>query len=124
MSEEPIGKEECARSMRYVHDTLYVLGGKWKLPLILGLMQTPMRFNELQRELAGISPKTLAKELKDLELNDFVRRSTQPGNPGTVIYEATEYSHTLRALLRELRLWGWQHREKVKQSMRKGSTTS
>jgi hypothetical protein len=65
------GKAECAGSLKNVLDALYVLNGKWKLALILSLVQSSKRFNEIQHEITGISAKVLANELKDLELNDF-----------------------------------------------------
>jgi DNA-binding HxlR family transcriptional regulator len=111
--------EECAGSLRNVIDALFVLNGKWKLALILSLMQSSKRFNEIQQEIAGISSKVLAKELKDLELNDFIIRNVYPTTPVSIIYEATEYCQTLKNVLAELSTWGEQHREKIKQSMRK-----
>lgn len=114
-------KEACAGSLKNVLDALYVLNGKWKLALILSLVQSSKRFNEIQQEVKGISAKVLAKELKDLELNDFIERKVFPTTPVTIIYEATEYSRTLKKVLSELSAWGEQHREKVKQSMRKQS---
>lgn len=111
-------KAACAGSLKNVLDALYVLNGKWKLALILCLMQSSKRFNEIQNEIPGISPKVLAKELKDLELNFFVIRNVYPTTPVSIIYEATEYSRTLKNLLDELSTWGAQHREKIKQSMR------
>lgn len=111
-------KEECASSLRNVVDALYVLNGKWKLPIILNLMQSSKRFNEIQTELNGISPKVLANELKDLELNGFIERNVYTTAPVTIIYEATDYSQTLKNVLHELSAWGGQHREKIKQSMR------
>ncbi|MFZ0598137.1 MAG: helix-turn-helix domain-containing protein [Flavobacterium sp.] len=112
-------KEECTGSLRNIIDALYVLNGKWKIPLILSLIQTPKRFNEIQKEVTGISPKILAKELKDLELNDFIKRNVYPTTPVTIIYEATDYSRTLKNIMRELSVWGEQHREKIKESMGK-----
>lgn len=112
-------KEECNNSLRNILDALYVLNGKWKIPLILCLVQSPKRFNEIQSELTGISPKVLAKELKDLELNDFIKRNVYPTTPVTIVYEATDYSLTLKNVISELSIWGEQHREKVKESMRK-----
>jgi len=109
---------ECTRSLRNVLDTLYVINGKWKLALILSLMQSSKRFNEIQHQITGISSKILAKELKDLELNGFITRTVFPTTPVSIIYEATEYSRTLKNVLAELSVWGEQHREKVKQSMR------
>jgi DNA-binding HxlR family transcriptional regulator len=119
---EPLpGKAECAGSLKNVIDALYVLNGKWRLALILSLVQSSKRFNEIQQEITGISSKVLAKELKDLELNDFITRNVYPTTPVSIIYEATGYSRTLKNVLGELSAWGEQHREKVKQSMRKQS---
>jgi DNA-binding HxlR family transcriptional regulator len=112
-------KEDCAVSLRNVLDALYVLNGKWKVPLILSLIQSPKRFNEIQKEITGISPKVLANELKDLELNEFIKRNVYPTTPVSIIYEATDYSRTLKSVIRELSAWGEQHREKIKESMRK-----
>ena len=113
--------DECAGSLKNVLDALYVLSGKWKLALILSLVQSSKRFNEIQHEVTGISSKVLANELKDLELNDFITRKVYQTTPVSIIYEATEYSRTLKNVLAELSAWGEQHREKVKQSMRKQS---
>jgi len=111
--------EECTDSLKNVIDALYVLNGKWKLAVILCLVRSSKRFNEIQHEVTGISSKVLAKELKDLELNDFITRNVYPTTPVSIIYEATDYSRTLKNVIGELSIWGQQHREKVKQSMRK-----
>jgi DNA-binding HxlR family transcriptional regulator len=113
-----ISHEECAGSLKNVVDALYVLNGKWKLPLILCLVQSSRRFNEIQHELAGISAKVLAKELKDLEQNEFISRNVYPTTPVSIIYEATEYSQSLKNVIGELSVWGGKHREKIKASMR------
>jgi DNA-binding HxlR family transcriptional regulator len=112
-------KEECLASVNAIRDALFVLNGKWKLPLIFTLIEKPRRFNEIQLSVKGITPKILSKELKDLEENGFVKRIVYPTTPVTVIYEITAYSHTLKSVLNELRLWGTQHRDMIKQSMRK-----
>jgi DNA-binding HxlR family transcriptional regulator len=121
MNEPLPGKVQCAGSLKNVLDALYVLNGKWKLALILSLVQSSKRFNEIQLEVTGISSKVLAKELKDLELNGFITRNIYATTPVTIIYEATEYSHTLKSVIGELSSWGEQHREKIKQSMRRQS---
>ncbi|MCR8559068.1 helix-turn-helix transcriptional regulator [Mucilaginibacter sp. BJC16-A38] len=117
---EPLmSREECTGSLRNVLDALYVLNGKWRLALILSMVQSSKRFNEIQHDITGISPKVLANELKDLELNGFITRNVYPTTPVSIIYEATEYSRTLKSVLKELGAWGKQHREKIKESMRK-----
>lgn len=127
IAQEPfVSREECTASVGHIRDALYVLNGKWKLPLIFSLTESSKRFGELQRVLEGITPKVLTKELKDLELNGFVLRKVYPTTPVTVIYEVTSYAGTLHNVLNELRDWGYQHREKIKDDMRnprKGSDT-
>lgn len=110
-------KTECAGSLRNVIDAMYVLNGKWKLALILCLVQSSKRFGEIQNEITGISPKVLSNELKDLELNYLISRKVYPTTPVSIIYEATEYSHTLKCLLSELSDWGEQHRKKIRQTI-------
>ena len=112
----PQTKEACTRSLFAIQDTLYVLGGKWKLPIITTLFGGPLRFRELQRSLGTITPKVLTKELKDLELNEFVTRTVYPTTPVSVEYELTEYSQTLGDVLMAMRDWGEQHRARLKQT--------
>ncbi|TWI94759.1 HxlR family transcriptional regulator [Mucilaginibacter frigoritolerans] len=120
ITDEPLpSKAKCAGSLKNVLDALYVLNGKWKLALIFSLMGSSKRFNEIQQEVTGISAKVLAKELKDLELNGFITRNVYPTTPVSIIYETTGYARTLRTVIGELSAWGQQHREKIKQSMRK-----
>lgn len=106
-------KESCSASLNAVKDALYVLNGKWKLPLILTLQDGPKRFNEIQKYLGEITPKILSKELKDLELNEFVIRKVFSTTPVTVTYELTPYSGSLDKVIDELRDWGLQHRERL-----------
>jgi DNA-binding HxlR family transcriptional regulator len=114
----PQTPEACTRSLSAIQDTLYVLGGKWKLPIIITLFSGPQRFRELQRSLETITPKVLSKELKQLELNEFITRTVYSTTPVTVEYELTEYSRTLGDLLMVMRDWGEQHRARLKQTSR------
>ncbi|WP_219225303.1 winged helix-turn-helix transcriptional regulator [Pedobacter antarcticus] len=111
-------KQECVSKVRPITDALYVLNGKWKLPLIFTLRENAQRFNEILKSVEGITPKVLAKELRDLENNEFIVRKVFPTTPVTVIYESTSYSDSLNGVLGELYNWGEQHREKIRHSMR------
>ena len=113
--------ETCNASVLAVKDALYALNGKWKLPLIVALTNGPKRFNEIQRSLDGITPKILSKELRELEMNEFVTRKVFPTTPVSVIYELTPYSKSLKKVVLELKNWGMQHRERIVKSMRKTS---
>ncbi|MFD1258067.1 winged helix-turn-helix transcriptional regulator [Mucilaginibacter terrae] len=110
--------EACIASINAVRDALYVLNGKWKLPLILALSNGPQRFKDIQRALGEITPKILSKELKELEMNEFIKRVVFPGMPVTVTYEVTPYSRSLDNVLDELRSWGMQHRQRIVNSRR------
>lgn len=110
---------ECTSRLNAVGDALYAIGGKWKLRIIVALMHAPKRFNEVQRQVEGISAKVLSSELKDLELNGFIKRNVIPGTPVAVEYEVTEYSTTLYGVLDALSEWGKMHRDRVKASFKK-----
>jgi DNA-binding HxlR family transcriptional regulator len=106
-------KEVCVASVKAVKDALYVLNGKWKLPLVMTLLNGPSRFKDIQRSLDNITPKVLSKELKDLEMNGFVERKVYHSTPVTITYELTPYSASLEKIAYELRDWGFRHREHI-----------
>ena len=56
----------------YVQDTLYVLGGKWKLLIILALSNGNSRFTEIRKSIPKITTRMLSKELKELEINKLI----------------------------------------------------
>jgi len=118
------GGEACLKSIAAVRDTLYVLSGKWKLPIIIALSSGPSRFKDLQRNLQDITPKILSKELKELELNEFVTRTVYATSPVTVEYALTKYSQSLNKVIDEMREWGLQHRKRMMNNSRKEKKTS
>jgi DNA-binding HxlR family transcriptional regulator len=111
-------RQQCVLKLKYINDALYVLNGKWKFPLISTLREGPLRFNEILQLVEGITPKVLAKELRELEINGLIERKVYPTMPVTIMYEASSYSDTLETVLNELGQWGKQHSEKIRQDMR------
>jgi len=105
--------EVCNQHIVAVRDALYVVNGKWKLPLIASLSTGPKRFKEIQRELTDITPKVLSKELRELEQNEFVTRKVFNTVPVSVIYELTEYSHCLDDVIEALSKFGKSHRDRI-----------
>lgn len=103
----------CTGHLVAVGDALYVIGGKWKLRIIIAISEGTRRFNELQRTIPGISAKVLSNELKDLELNGFVKRTVHTGIPVVVEYEATDYIDSLRGVIEALSAFGKSHKEKL-----------
>src|SRR4028119_1633654 len=111
MDKEVISEAQCKATLNSVADALYVIGGKWKLRIIVALTEGNRRFNEMQRLIEGISAKVLSAELKDLELNGFVRRNVFTGIPVVVEYELSDYADSLDGVLKALSEWGAMHRE-------------
>ena len=108
--------KQCSAKLGAIEDALYAIGGKWRLRIIIALLEGDKRFNEIQRTVRGISPKVLSHELKELELNGFVKRNVfSTATPVVVEYEGTEYSLTLTKVLDALIEWGAAHREKIKE---------
>ena len=115
---EPPSATECKATLNSIADALYVIGGKWKLRIIIALKDGNKRFNELHRVIERISAKVLSSELKDLELNGFVSRKVFTGTPVIVEYELSEYAETLNEVLQALSEWGAMHRQSVRKSMK------
>ncbi|MBD1365690.1 helix-turn-helix transcriptional regulator [Mucilaginibacter sp. ZT4R22] len=107
---------QCLRNLAAIEDALYVLGGKWKLRIVIALVSGYCRFNEIQRTIKGISARVLSNELKDLELNGLVERVVQANQkPVIVEYIATEYAQTLGDIIAALTDWGYEHKRKLTQ---------
>ncbi len=116
---EPVHNDaECKAQLGAIGDALYAIGGKWKLRIFIALLHGKSRFNELQRTIDGISSKMLAAELKELELNGFVKRHVYAETPIVIEYELTEYAMSVRPVLDALAQWGGDHRRKIRQSMK------
>jgi len=96
-----------------LNDTLNVMSGKWKLPILASLMFGKKRFRELERDLPRITPRMLSKELKDLEINGMVNRTVYDSMPVTVEYELTKSGLTLTDVLDKMMEWGVAHRKEV-----------
>src|ERR1700750_269726 len=89
-----------------LQDTIYVIGGKWKLPIINSLCNGNRRFMDIERSIPGISSRMLSRELKELEANQIIRRMADPDAPGTVEYFATEYCYSFGDIILEMIKWG------------------
>ncbi|MES2132884.1 MAG: helix-turn-helix domain-containing protein [Bacteroidota bacterium] len=115
-AKEPKMPETCQGRLSSVDDALYVIGGKWKLRIITALIKTDKRrFNELQRSIGGISARVLSNELKELELNGFVKRKVYADQtPVVVEYEPTDYGKTIRPIVQALHNWGTKHKQKIR----------
>ena len=84
---------------------LEVIGGKWTLLIIRDLMEGSRRFGELESSLEGISPRTLAIRLKELEQDGVLTRDCSKGDAHP-LYCLTEKGRSLQNILDQMRAWG------------------
>ena len=104
---------ECQAMIRPVNDALDVLNGKWKLPIIIALSFGNKRFSEMSKEIPRITDRMLSKELRDMEMNNLVKRTVHDSIPVVVEYSLTEYGHSLDTVIVALRKWGMEHRRRL-----------
>jgi DNA-binding HxlR family transcriptional regulator len=95
----------CDNGVASLQFILQVLGGKWKIHILSKLFYGKKRFKELEREVTGISPKMLVKELKELEAISIVNRQTFNTVPITVEYSLTQEGLTLKPVLDQIMQW-------------------
>lgn len=87
--------------------TLGVIGGKWKLRILVQLLKKDVvRFNELKRDISGITNTMLSNSLHELERDELVIRNQYNEMPLRVEYELTDKGKSLLPLLYELFRWG------------------
>jgi DNA-binding HxlR family transcriptional regulator len=88
--------------------TIDLIGSKWAIPVMWGLCTEPKGFNQLSREIEGISPRVLSTRLKELVENGLVSKKVFPTNPPQVEYALTEKGLSLKPILNALEQWGQQ----------------
>ncbi|AKD02311.1 helix-turn-helix domain-containing protein [Pontibacter korlensis] len=107
-------QQEHKKEMRAVQDSMDVLSGKWKIPIISSLCYyNKRRFSDILNDIEGISNRMLSKELKDLEINKLIKRTILDTQPITVQYELTQHGITLKTIINNLTEWGIEHRKKI-----------
>ncbi len=82
-----------------VATTVSLIGSKWKLLIIRNLQSRPWRFNELRKDLDGISQKVLTESLRELESDGIIYRKDYGTNPPKVEYGLSEMGRKLEKLL-------------------------
>lgn len=113
MSATPPSHHECQVTILAVDDAMDVLSGKWKIRVITALCFNKKRYSELLRNIPGISGKMLSRELKEMELNQLVKRTLLPTQPITVEYELTPYAKKVLPVIQSLAEWGKEHRKLI-----------
>lgn len=93
-----INKADCG-----IARALEIIGGKWTILIVRDLLEGERRFSALEHSLDGISPRTLAGRLKELEADGIITRDCTTGHP---VYSLTERGRSLHGILEAMRRWG------------------
>lgn len=101
------------QEVQALQDTIYVLGGKWRLPIINSLCNGNKRFREIERSIPGITTRMLSRELKDMEANQLIQRTVIDSFPVLVEYTPTDYCHSFGDIILEMIKWGKDHRARL-----------
>lgn len=111
MSEEGYKrKEDCPLTF-----ALTLIGSKWRLPIIWALWKNKrIRYNELKRQVDGITNMVLSQSLKEMEKQGLVVRTQFMEIPPRVEYSLTEAGEALIPSLKSLAEWGKEMQIKVK----------
>ena len=96
-----------------VATTVRLIGSKWKLLIIRNLLQRPWRFNELKKNLEGISQKVLTDSLRSMEADGIVTRTVYPEVPPRVEYTLSELGESMRPVMDAMEKWGINYKNQL-----------
>lgn len=89
-----------------VATTVRLIGSKWKLLIMRNLLQRSWRFNELRRDLEGISQKVLTDSLRSMEDDGIITRTVYPEVPPRVEYALSDLGESMRPIIDAMEEWG------------------
>lgn len=92
--------------------TVQLIGSKRKLLILRNLMQRPWRFNELRRDLEGISQKVLTDSLRSMEEDGILTRTVYPEVPPRVEYVLSDLGQSLRPIIEAMAEWGQNYKDR------------
>ena len=95
-----------------VATTVELIGSKWKLLILKYLLNKTMRYNELKREIDGISQKVLTSTLKSMGEDGIVIRTSYPEVPPRVEYSLSEIGESMRPVIDVMADWGNTYKNK------------
>lgn len=89
-----------------VGKTMKIIGSKWTIMILRELCEDKKRFGQIQKSLAGISPKTLSNRLQDLEKHGIVTKKIFKEVPLHVEYSLTPRGESLKDIIKKMHEWG------------------
>jgi DNA-binding HxlR family transcriptional regulator len=83
-----------------------IIGNKWTALILRDLTTGPKRFGELEKSLAGISPRTLSQRMDVLEEHGIITKQSYAEVPPRCEYTLTEKGEDLMPILKQMAVWG------------------
>ena len=96
-----------------VATTVSLIGSKWKLLILRNLLARPWRFNELKKNLEGISQKVLTDSLRSMEKDGIITRTVYAEVPPRVEYALSELGESMRPIIRAMEEWGIEYKKNM-----------
>lgn len=96
-----------------VATTVSLIGSKWKLLILRNLLAGPWRFNELKKNLEGISQKVLTDSLRSMEKDGIITRTVYAEVPPRVEYALSELGESMRPIIRAMEAWGIEYKKNI-----------
>ena len=94
-----------------VATTVALIGSKWKLLIMRNLLTRPWRFNELKKDLEGISQKVLTDSLRSMEADGIITRTVYPEVPPRVEYALSNLGESMRPIMDAMEIWGTEYKK-------------
>ena len=95
-----------------VATTVALIGSKWKLLIMRNLLARPWRFNELKKDLEGISQKVLTDSLRSMEADGIITRTVYPEVPPRVEYALSDLGESMRPIMDAMEIWGTEYKKR------------
>lgn len=96
-----------------VATTVRLIGSKWKLLIMRNLFIRSWRFNELKKNLEGISQKVLTDSLRSMEEDGIIIRAVYAEVPPRVEYTLSELGYSMKPIMDSMEQWGLNYQKKV-----------
>ena len=96
-----------------VATTVSLIGSKWKLLILRNLMAGTWRFNELKKNLDGISHKVLTESLRSMEEDGIIIRTVYDQVPPRVKYSLSEIGESMRPIIRAMEGFGTEYKNMI-----------
>ena len=96
-----------------VATTVQLIGSKWKLLILRNLRMRPWRFNELRRDLEGVSQKVLTDSLRAMEDDGIITRTVYAEVPPRVEYAQSPLGESMGPILDAMAKWGEEYKKQL-----------